>query len=45
MNRRILTKVNYLITCINVRDGGCIININNKINKDYEVNSSNTSLT
>lgn len=27
MNRRILTKVNYLLTCINVRVGGCILNI------------------
>ena len=36
MNRRILTKVNYLLTCINVRVGGCILNINNNINKDYE---------
>lgn len=42
MNRRILTKVNYLLTCINVRVGGCILNINNNINKDYEVTSSNT---
>ena len=31
MNRRILTKVNYLLTCINVRVGGCILNINNKL--------------
>ena len=37
MNRRILTKVNYLLTCINVRVGCCILNINNNINKDYEV--------
>ena len=45
MNRRILTKVNYLLTCINVRAGGCILNIKNNINKDYEVTSSNTSLS
>ena len=45
MNRRILTKVNYLLTCINVRVGGCILNINNNINKDYEVTSSNTNIS
>lgn len=47
MNRRILTKVNYLLTCTNVRVGGQKSNlsiINNNINKDYEVTSSNTSL-
>ena len=48
MNRRILTKVNYLLTCTNVRVGGKKSNlsiINNNINKDYEVTSSNTSLS
>jgi hypothetical protein len=48
MNRRILTKVNYLLTCTNVRVGGQKSNlsiINNNINKDYEVTSSNTSLS
>ena len=46
MNRRILTKVNYLLTYTNVRvGGGCNLNINNNINKDYEVTSSNTSLS
>ena len=47
MNTRILTKVNYLLTCTNVRVGGQKSNlsiINNNINKDYEVTSSNTSL-
>lgn len=47
MNRRILTKINYLLTCTNVRVGGQKSNlsiINNNINKDYEVTSSNTSL-
>ena len=48
MNRRILTKVNYLLTWTNVRVGGQKSNlsiINNNINKDYEVTSSNTSLS
>ena len=50
MNRRILTKVNYLLTCTNVRVGGGgqksnLSIINNNINKDYEVTSSNTSLS
>ena len=48
MNRRILTKINYLLTCTNVRVGGQKSNlsiINNNINKDYEVTSSNTSLS
>lgn len=48
MNRRILTKVNYLLTCTNVRVGGQKSNlsiINNNINKDYEVTSSNNSLS
>ena len=48
MNRRILTKVNYLLTCTNVRVGGQKSNlsiINDNINKDYEVTSSNTSLS
>ena len=45
MNRRILTKVNYLLTCINVRVGGCILNINNNINKDYEVTITHDGTT
>ena len=45
MNRRILTKVNYLLTCINVRVGGCILNINNNINKTCVLFISNTSLS
>ena len=45
MNRRILTKVNYLLTCINVRVGGCILNIKKKKKKKKKITSSNTSLS
>ena len=46
MNRRILTKVNYLLTCTNVRVGGQKSNlsiINNNIDKDYEITNRNIS--
>ncbi len=47
MNRRILTKVNYLLTCTNVRVGGGqksnLSIINNNINKDYEITNRSIS--
>ena len=49
MNKKELTKVNNLLTSTFVRVGGgqkSNLNIiNNNINKDYEVTSSNTSLS
>ena len=47
MNKKELIKVNNLLTSTFVRVGGgqkSNLNINNNINKDYEVTSSNTSL-
>ena len=48
MNKKELIKVNNLLTSTFVRVGGgqkSNLNINNNINKDYEVTSSNTSLS
>ncbi len=48
MNKKELIKINNLLTSTFVRVGGgqkSNLNINNNINKDYEVTSSNTSLS
>ena len=46
MNKKELMKINNLLTSTFVRvGGGCNLSINNNINKDYEVTSSNTSLS
>ena len=48
MNKKELIKINNLLTRTFVRVGGgqkSNLNINNNINKDYEVTSSNTSLS
>lgn len=48
MNKKESIKINHLLTSTFVRVGGgqkSNLSINNNINKDYEVTSSNTSLS
>ena len=48
MDKKELIKISSLLTSTFVRVGGgqkSNLNINNNINKDYEVTSSNTSLS